>query len=263
MTGKHRPSPPSSTVENSAHRRWLLLACLLLLILPGLACGNILPGPEATVPVPTNTAVALAATSTAVRGTATPTLYPSRTPTPAPTVPTATPTPLPPDVLRSDAPARVVARQGLNVREAPTASAKQLGRLSPGALVSVRDGPVEADGYRWWQVASGQGLDGWVADGDGEDDWLTGKIGEPRPVNRPVRSGDRVTVSTEAGSWLALRHQAAGSLIRRVPPSTQFMVKEGPVDAEGFRWWLLLDDEGMEGWAAESDRETRWLTPLE
>jgi hypothetical protein len=149
------------------------------------------------------------------------------------------------------------------VREAAATSSKQLGRFAPGTLVTVREGPVEADGYRWWRVESGQGLSGWAADGDGEDDWLTGDIGEPRPVNRPLRVGDRLTVTTKDGKHLALRYQAAGTLIRRVPAGTLFTVKEGPVDAEGFRWWLLADDEGMEGWAAESDGETRWLTPLE
>ena len=236
----------------------MLVACLLLSLLPGLACGNVLPRPDPTAPRPTATPTAVELTLT---WTATP--YPTATPTPAPTVPTATPTPLPPDALRPDAPARVVARTGINVREAPATGSKQSGRFAPGVLVTVREGPVEADGYRWWRVESGQGLNGWVADGDAEDVWLTGDVGEPRPVNRPVRHGDRVVVTTTGGRWLALRYQAAGTLMRRVAAGTQFTAKDGPVDAEGFRWWLLADDEGMEGWAAESDKETRWLTPLE
>lgn len=246
----------SSITQSAPRRRWLLCACLLLSLLPGLACGNLLPGPEPTVPIPT-------ATPVAVEPTSTPTPLPTATPTDTPAPPTPTPTPLPPGALRLDAPARVIARQGLNVRETPSTSSKQLGRFAPGTLVTVREGPVEADGYRWWQVESGQGLNGWVADGDAEDVWLTGEIGEPRPVNRPVRFGDRVVVTTTGGKWLALRYQAAGTLIRRVAAGTQFTVKDGPVDAEGFRWWLLVDDEGREGWAAERDKETRWLTPME
>jgi hypothetical protein len=265
MTREHRRSSLSLR-RTATGRRWPVLLCLLLSLLPGLACGNLLPGPEPTVPLPSSGTEVLAAAATA---TATPTpeptatSYPTRTPTPAPTVPTATPTPLPPDVLRPDAPARVVAPQGLNIREAATTESKQVGRFPPGSLVTVREGPVEAGGYTWWRVESGQALSGWVADSDADTTWLTGDIGEPRPVNRPVRLGDRVTVSTAGGKWLALRYQPAGTLIRRVPGGTQFTVKDGPTDAEAFRWWLLLDDDGMEGWGAESDKETRWLTPME
>jgi len=164
---------------------------------------------------------------------------------------------------RVGAAARVVARRGLNVRESPGLDSRRVGRFATGVLVTVREGPVEADGYRWWRVESGQGINGWLADGDGEDVWLTSEIGEPRPVNRPVRLGDRVVVTTTGGKWLSLRFQAAGVLMWRVPAGTQFTVKDGPVDAEGFRWWLLVDDKGREGWAAEGDRETRWLTPIE
>jgi len=252
------PSPIRSpfVASSSPWRRRLLLGWLVLSLLPGLACGNVLPGPEPTVPMPT-------ATPAAVEPTSTPTPYPTRTPTPTATVPTATPTPLPAGALRADARARVIARQGINVREAAATSSKQLGRFAPGTLVIVREGPVDAEGYRWWRVESGQGLNGWVADGDAEDVWLTGDIGEPRPVNRPVRLGDRVVVTTKGDRWLALRYQAAATLIRSVPAGTEFTVKDGPENAEGFLWWLLVDDDGMEGWAAESDKETRWLTPLE
>jgi hypothetical protein len=255
----------------SAALRWLVLASLVLSVLPGLACGNLLPGPEPTVPLPSNTTEvpsappASTATDAPLPATAEPTAtaYPTRTPTPTPTLPTTTPTPFPPEVLRPDAPARIVAPQGLNIREAASAQSKQAGRFSPGTLVTVLEGPVEAEGYSWWRVESGQGLNGWVADGDSETTWVTGDIGEPRPVNRPVRIGDRVTVSTVGGKWLALRYQPAGTLIRRVPAGTQFTVKDGPTEAEAFRWWLLVDDDGLEGWGAESDKETRWLTPVE
>jgi len=250
----------------ATRHRWPVLACLMLSLLPGLACGNLLPGPEPTVPFPTSGTVVAAApttpTSTPTRRP-TATLYPTRTPTPAPTVPTATPTSLPPDVLRTNAPARIVAPQGLNVREAASTESKQVGRFSPGSLVTVQEGPVEAEGYTWWRVESGQELNGWVADSDADTIWLTGDIGVPRPVNLPVRVGDRVTVSTAGGKWLALRYQPAGTLIRRVPAGTLFTVKDGPTDAEAFRWWLLVDDDDLEGWGAESDKETRWLTPME
>lgn len=240
----------------------LIVLGLLLGLLPGLACGNLLPAPEPTVPLPTATPVVEPTSMDTPTSSVVPSLTPTATPTDAPMA-TPTDTPLPPGALRPDTPARVIARQGLNVRETPGTEGKLVGRFAPGTLLTVREGPTEADGYRWWRVESKQGLNGWVADGDEEDTWLTGEIGEPRPVNRPVLQGDRVVVTTSEGKWLALRYQPAGTLIRRVPAGTEFTVKEGPVDAEGYRWWLLLDEEGEEGWAAEGDGKTRWLTPME
>lgn len=267
MMSRHgqTPGPRSADPHPSLslqRRRRLLVLALSLLLIPGLACGNVLSRPDPTVAFPTPVAQATS-TSALASTTPTPSRYPTRTPTPTPTVPTSTPTPLPPEALSPAVPARVLARRGLNVREAANSGAKQLGRLAPGALVTVLEGPVETDGYRWWRIENGQGLSGWAADGDGENVWLTGDIGEPRPVNRAVRLGDRVTVTTKGDRHLALRYDAGGTLIRRVPAGTQFSVEDGPVDVEGFRWWLLVDETGAEGWAAEGDRETRWLSPLE
>ena len=208
---RHRRSPVSLWSATTRHR-WPVTACVILSLLPGLACGNLLPGPEPTVPFPSSaTVISAAPATTTPTSKPTATLYPTRTPTLAPTVPTTTPTPLPPEVLRPDAPARIVAPQGLNIREAASSESKQVGRFSPGSLVTVQEGPVEAEGYTWWRVQSGQGLSGWVADGDAETTWVTGDIGEPRPVNRPVRVGDQVTVSTAGGKGLALRYQPAGT----------------------------------------------------
>ena len=111
-------------------------------------------------------------------------------------IPTAGPTPLvtpaPPARLQVHSFAQVVVAV-LNVRTRPTTSAplKQSGGIemppqpvrygtgTPDGLVDlyVLDGPVKADGYRWWQVAPTQYFDsdpGWVADANqkGTVDWL-------------------------------------------------------------------------------------------
>jgi len=243
----------------------LTLCCTVLALVPGLACGNVLSVPEVTVPVPEPTVLKSTEPASTPNLIASPsaTPYPTRTPTPTPTVPTSTPTPLPAEALRPDGPARVLARQGLNVREEPSAAANQVGRLAPGSLVVIREGPAVADGFRWWRLDSSLGIAGWAADGDDQDLWLTGAVGEARPVNRPVQVGDRVVVTTRGETHLALRYDAAGTLIRRVPAGVQFDVMDGPVDVESFRWWQLKDDDGSLGWGAEGDREDRWLTPME
>ncbi len=241
----------------------LLLALLSLLTL---ACGSFAPRPQPTTdllyrtptparptpgPTPT-TRPRLQATPPAARSTTTPTAV-------------ASPTPLSTGNLQPGRPARVVARTGLNIRSQPTIAASIAGRFAPFAVVRVLEGPVAADGYMWWQVDDGYGLTGWVAAGDGAEIWLDGDVGEPRPVTRPVPLGDVVTVSVTPGRVLTIRFEPGkkGIINRRVRAGTLLDVVQGPVIMDGLRWWRLRHDNGWEGWAAEGDGETQWLTPLE
>lgn len=52
--------------------------------------------------------------------------------------------------------------EGLQLREGPGFAFATLYLLPEGTLVKVIGGPVEGDGYRWWQI-SYQGLEGWSA----------------------------------------------------------------------------------------------------
>jgi hypothetical protein len=234
---------------------------LALLVAASLACGGFAPRPVVEpTPWPTWTP---RPTATATRP---PT--PTETLTPVPPTPTLAPptaTPIPGQPLLG-AKARVVARTGVNIRQSPSTTAPRLGRFGAGVLVAVREGPVEADGFRWWRVEDGQGLSGWVAEGDAVDRWLDARIGAPRPVNRPVRLGDTVSVTVPAGIVLAIRFEPSTNSLaaRRLAAGAILQVEEGPVAAEGLRWWLVSAEGGRPiGWAAEADADERWLSPVE
>jgi len=254
-----------------AHRR-IIIALLIIAGLLILACGSFVPRPTRTprwVP-PTETPVVAAAAGDAPTVITPRLVRPSPIPTPTPTrrpepTPTFTPTPVPGTVLLPGHPARVVAAGGLNVREHPGIDQRRIGRLAPGALVRVLEGPVQGEQYRWWKIRDKRGLEGWVAEGDGEDEWLSPKIGDPRPVNRPVLRGDEVVVTTQKGKVLTMRFEAGldSVVARRLRPGTRLKVIGGPVDVDGYRWWQVVDPDGRQGWAAEGDKENRWLTPIE
>jgi hypothetical protein len=60
----------------------------------------------------------------------------------------------------------------LNVRERPAATGHIVDCLFDGAKVTLRDGPVDADGYRWWLVEV-RNIKGWVAESDSKGKaWL-------------------------------------------------------------------------------------------
>jgi len=101
----------------------------------------------------------------AVGPTAALAVAPTRTPTPT-RAPTAVPTPA--QALAIGARARIVNLNGspLRARETPGLSAV-VGRIPEGSEVTLRDGPAEAEGYRWWRVEA-EGVTGWVAEGSPE-----------------------------------------------------------------------------------------------
>jgi hypothetical protein len=55
--------------------------------------------------------------------------------------------------------------------EAGTASTL-VGTLERGTAVRIESGPVEADGFTWFEVVDLEGRRGWAADSDGTDPWL-------------------------------------------------------------------------------------------
>ena len=95
--------------------------------------------------------------------------------------------------------------------------------------------------------------------------WLSSDLGEARPVNRPVRLGDTVYVSVASNRSLTVRYEpgSRGFVARRVVGGTLLSIIEGPVILDGLRWWRVLREDGLAGWAAEGDTETRWLKPME
>ncbi|PDW01448.1 hypothetical protein CJ255_19105 [Candidatus Viridilinea mediisalina] len=86
------------------------------------------------------------------------------TPRPTPS-PSPTPEPSAEPSLQPGVQALVVNLNGapLRVRRDPGIT-PELGRLNEGSEVTLREGPVEADGYLWWRIET-PGISGWVAAG--------------------------------------------------------------------------------------------------
>ncbi len=59
-----------------------------------------------------------------------------------------------------------------NVRKEPGLTGQRLGRLKPGEIVWIANGPRCADDLTWWFVQSLTGLEGWTAEGDAKAYWL-------------------------------------------------------------------------------------------
>jgi hypothetical protein len=249
------------------------LAPLILLFLSIAACGGFQVRVTPTAAPPTTDTPAPPPTAEA-SPTTTPTLAPPTvTPTAAPIAAAAVPAQ--PGGLAVGGAAKVTATGGLNVRDQAARKGKQIGKLNPGATVTLIGGPTQADNFTWWQIEGANGLKGWVAAGSGSESWLQPTAAAPAPtagagatggrlVNRPVKLGDRVRVTTGANQVLTLRDSAGlqGVPVARVRGNTEFVVRGGPVREDELLWWQL-EGEKVNGWAAEGKGEDRWLTPIE
>lgn len=56
------------------------------------------------------------------------------------------------------------AGSNLNVRESPSTTANSLVKLQLGEILTVLEGPTDADGYQWWRIRTDTGIEGWCVD---------------------------------------------------------------------------------------------------
>ena len=135
------------------------------------------------------------------------------------------------------------------------------------------EGPTQAENLTWWKIDNGAGLVGWTAIGPANDPWLvpaapaavaTQPANAPKLVNRPIKLGDRVQVTTSSGQYLTVRESAGKTApqMAKVVGGTFFTVRGGPIKQDGLTWWEL-EGEKVKGWGAEGDSKDRWLTPVE
>lgn len=256
----------------------VLLGLSVLWLAPTLACGSFAPRPTPTPsPVAPPTDLAVGVESPTVAPTAILIVEDTPVPDPAAAItgttgatntqgvtiatPAATPAP-PPNVLAPGNQARVTAPGGLNMRAAATTGGNLIIQLGTGVVVTIVEGPVTADGYTWWRIDDGGGNVGWAVQGDGSTEFLSPSLGEPMPVDRSPRVGERVVINSQV-SVRALPSTSA-NLLTYANQGTQFNVLAGPQSADGFVWFQIRSDDGtIEGWAAEGDGTTRWISPLE
>lgn len=91
-----------------------------------------------------------------------------------------------------------------HLADAPAPSEVLIGRTNGREQVYIADGPVEADGFTWYQVgvmnteheqSVGPLFVGWVASGDGTDAWLVPE--DPCPAPGPVELADLTYAALE------------------------------------------------------------------
>lgn len=109
-----------------------------------------------------------------------------------------------PSRMTVNQPGKVIARNGVNARERPSAASARVMGLPEGSAFTVIDGPVCAEGIAWWEIRF-EGRTGWVAEGSGGDYWLQSLAPNLREVRLEdvTFAYDRAVASGAYGGYTA------------------------------------------------------------
>jgi hypothetical protein len=181
----------------------------------------------------------------------------------ATSVPTTTPSPTMPTTLGMQVGQTIIINttngDPMRVRTSPGGSV--LTRVQDGSRGTIIGGPIDASGYRWWQVSMLGNVTGWVAEeADGIRTILTAT---PRPEERRLAVGATVSLRVRSGASVNLRQGPGRSaqVIRSIEQTMVVVLIEGPIQVEDFRWWKVRLNDGQEGWVVEQIDSAAILVP--
>lgn len=155
----------------------------------------------------------------------------------------------------------------VNVRTEASTSAEVVDQISTGVQVEILSGPVEAEGFTWYEIRTTDGgVQGWMSAefldiAEPADLDLAGILESTLPDATTEASTDASTGAAEfaVGDTVQLtddtvRVRAEGNLgadiINTFDAGTQFEITGAPVNADGFTWYPVtsVDDPSVSGW---------------
>ncbi len=130
---------------------------------------------------------------------------------------------------------------GANLRATPGTDSDVRGAVPFGAVFQVIEGPTTVDDYTWYHV-----------DGDAGSGWLaTSTFGpsDAQPPRGQFGPGDEVLTSSD---MINIRDTPSlkGMIVATLPFMTPASVTEGPMPANGYKWYRV-ETPGGTGWATE------------
>lgn len=144
-------------------------------------------------------------------------------------------------------------------------SAPVTGRLPNGDVAQILNGPICADGLRWWHVGN-EVVSGWTAEGDNSEYWLVPLLRSPYtnycPLAPRLVAGNNARVLP--GDANALRNgpdQHGTTVIGNIPGGAYFTVLGNSICGTDGRRWYPVRYNGTLGWTAEGEGSTYWLAP--
>ncbi len=148
--------------------------------------------------------------------------------------------------------------KALNLRQEPSTRGAIVTGMFVGLVVTVLDGPRNADGFTWWFLRLPNGFEGWAAEEVDREKTL-------RPVQLgDIRMGRTYTVYGGGARGVNLREEPSTSAPRITTVLQGFDVRTlyGPVANDGFLWWQVRTGDGKVGWLVEEADGQKTLIPV-
>jgi hypothetical protein len=145
----------------------------------------------------------------------------------------------------------------LRMRVAAGTDAGLVGTLVRGSTVRVESGPVEADGYAWFEVVDLMGRQGWAAGGDGTDPWLAqvAELSNATPILTleygcdvvPPINPPATTVLDDGWVLTTERVAEGGWIVRRLSPSGLDEIREDVLGSPYLRASATFEPQRLPG----------------
>ena len=140
--------------------------------------------------------------------------------------------------LRVGAKAEVTS-DNLNVRPSASLSDIVVGQLFTGAVVTITEGPAQADGYTWFAVESDT-WSGWAV-----DVWLDASVGGAISAGSSVRVFDG-ELNLRGGP------STGDGVVGILPDGAIVEVLDGPETSGGYEWYRVSSSRYGTGWAVSA-----------
>lgn len=138
------------------------------------------------------------------------------------------------------------------------------GRVPPGGILEILDGPKCNYGWVLWYVRTTWDVEGWTPETDGDEYWILPiATREICPNTRPTRliAGKKAFVEEEPDDPVEVFKEMAAtfndpkSILYKIKPKEQVDLLEGPFcDGKGANWWRVKTKTGVIGWIRENDK---------
>lgn len=134
----------------------------------------------------------------------------------------------------------------LNVRDDASTDAKVVTQLATGDTAEIVSGPNAQDGHNWYEVSLAEESTGWVA---GEFLQAVDSGSGDSTASAAFAVGDAVTVAVDGINFRAEAGTDA-DVLDTLDLNALFIVRDGPVSADGFTWYKVFNYYYGEGWVA-------------
>lgn len=140
----------------------------------------------------------------------------------------------------------------VNVRSGPSTSYDIIGELGGGEALVVVDQSRDGE---WIEIRYGSGR-GWVA-----AEYTTST--RPEVFSDQFTFGEQARVNTTGADTLNVRStpSVTGQILERVRDGSFVTILDGPREADGFTWWLVVTSRGVQGWVVASADGIQTLIP--